>query len=73
MLLDKRFDNKYTLIYTEILQGLNLKDHLEEVTHALTQIEEIIVEGDTEPLSLKLWEQIQNELYWLKLEILKRL
>lgn len=63
----------YKNILSDILENKNIEKHLKDVDTAINELEEIILkERSTGKLTLAL-DDIKNDFYYLKYEILERL
>jgi hypothetical protein len=68
----ERLKKIYTEKYKEILQNINLQAHLQDVEASIIELDEVInrerLNGPTPRL-----DEIKNDYYFLKYEILERL
>lgn len=68
----RNLQNVYTSIYKDILENKNLEKHLEDIKVAISDLDEIIDnERKTKPTPAL--DEIKNDFYFLKFQILERL
>lgn len=63
----------YSVMLSDIKEGKNLNQRLEETEYLLIDLDKEISEAQDKPKLLKALEDIKNSLFYLKYEILEQL
>ena|GEM_PF-3327709 len=69
----KHLQNIYASIYKDILENKNLEKHLKDVEDAIMDLDEIIKKERTGDKPTPALDDVKNDFYFLKYQILERI